>query len=287
MITLDLPIEDYLASKRVSHHKMRTLESCGPRAYWIRHEQHKHTPEDTKAFLAGRAMEDALQRPADFQARYIAKPQGMSFATKEGKAWRTEQQEKGLEVLDGEDARAIEALLSTLESCPMAKVLMGAASAQATIFHDDVRDSWNVPGLQSRPDWLCLDGCAASDWRPYCLDLKTTSKLQQLASGRSILGYGYHRQGGAVRMCLKREGVDLSHFRYLLLGAEKAFPYRWRVFEVPISLLLEGEAWCGAQLDTLSQHYTDGHWPLVTSEIVMADVPRWHEGDSDDDSEAA
>lgn len=283
MISTDLPIEAYLASKRVSHHKLRTLAERGARGYWIKHEQHAYSDDDTKAFLAGRAMEDALQRPAEYAAKYVAKPSGMSFATKEGKSWRSDQEAMGRAIVDGDDARAIEALIGTLECCPIAQTLIADSIPQATIYHDDaVRGRWDIPGIQSRPDWLCLEGSAASEWRPFALDLKTTATLKKLESGRAICGYGYHRQAAMVRLALEYEGVDVSAFRYLLLGAEKAFPYRWRVVEIPQALIDAGERWCVAQLDALAGHYATGEWPLVASEITVADVPAWL-----DESEAA
>lgn len=276
MISLDMPIADYLASRRVSHHKLRTLANRGPRGYYVMHEQHAHSDEDTRAFLTGRAFEDALQRPAEYTARYVLKPEGMSFATKPGKEWRAEQIAKGLAIVESEDARAIESLLGTLESCPIAQALMRAADVQVTIHGDDwgARE-WGVPGLQARPDWLCVEGCAESDWRPYALDLKTTSTLGQLASGRSVMRYGYHRQAAMVRLALEHDGMDLSGFRYLLLGAEKAFPFRWRVIELPAVMIEAGEQWCTEYLSQLGDHYRTGEWPLVPSEITVADVPAW------------
>jgi len=283
MISLDLPIESYLASKRASHHKLRTLAECGARGYYIAHEQKLWSADDTRAYLAGRAMEDALQRPHEYASKYVAKPIGMSFVTKEGKAWRADQEAMGRIIVDGEDARAIEALIGTLDCCPIAQALMSDATPQATVYHEDaVRGRWNIPGIQSRPDWLSLEGSAASEWRPYALDLKTTAKLGQLCSGRSIIKYGYNRQAAMVRLALEYEGVDVSAFRYLLLGAEKAFPHRWRVVEIPQALIDAGERWCVQQLDALAQHYETGEWPLVPNEVVMADVPSWL-----DDSEAA
>jgi hypothetical protein len=283
MISTDLEIDAYLASKRASHHKLRTLATKGARGYYIAHEQRKHSEDDTKAFRTGRAFEDALQRPAEYKARYIAKPEGMSFATKDGKAWRAEQEAASLSIVEGEDARAIEALLGTLESCPTAQRLMADATPQVTIYHEDVvRGRWDIPGIQSRPDWLCLEGSAASAWRPYAYDLKTTKSLADLCSGRAIVKYGYHRQAAMVRMCLDYEGVDVSGFRYLLLGAEKGFPHRWGVIEVPQQLIDVGQRWCEAQLDRLAEHYATGEWPLVSSEVLVADVPAWL-----DESEAA
>lgn len=354
MISLDLTIDSYLASRRLSHHKLRTFAELGPRGYFMAIEQHKWTQADTAHFLSGRAMEDALQRPDEYAARYAQKPDGMNFGSKEGRVWRAivehklpslsaddamlaqalqdawggaeqfaarwatkpddmnfaraegkawkiaqeaagkkiltaadastverlmkllpAQPKEPREVLDGEDATAIAALAQTIDVCPIAQSLIQAAQMQVTVLHDDVSDCWNVPGIQCRPDWLGLDGSAATNWRPYALDLKSTDKLSRISSGRSILKYGYHRQAAMVRMCLEREGVDIDGFKYLLLGAEKTFPYRWQVVEVPLALIDKGQAWCERQLARLSDHYATGDWPLVMSSITVADVPAW------------
>lgn len=275
MIAGLLSIHDYHASKRVSSSRLRTFEQKGARGYYIAHEQREWTPDDTAAFRTGRAAEDALQRPDDYRSKYIAKPDGMSFSTREGKVWRTERQAEGLTILDTDDARAIEALAQTLDECPTARALMQAGAQQPSILHDQVARWPAVPGVQARPDWLCLEGCPASEWRPFVLDMKTTSTLAQLATGRSIIKYSYHRQAAMVRLCLELEGVDTTGLRFLLLGAEKAFPHRWRVIEIPVELVDDGHHWCVRQLEKLNEHYELGEWPLVETEIVTADVPAW------------
>lgn len=298
MITHDLSIEAYHQSKRVSTSKLKTLAGKGARAYYIAHEQSAWTEADTQAYLAGRAIEDALQRPAEFRAKYIARPQGMKFTTTEGKAWRAAQEALGLEILDSQDGRASVALLETLEHCPTSQALMAAAEQQPTIVHEQVERWGALPGLQSRPDWMCADGCAESEWLPFTLDLKTTATLDMLSNWRTITRFGYHKQAAMMRLCLELEGVDVSCWRHLLLGAEKSFPYRWRVFELPLALVLDGYRWCVEQLDVLADHYATGEWPLVASEIVTVDVPPWvgmtaenesDEGEepADDESEAA
>lgn len=293
MISRDLPIADYLGSKRISNHKLKTLAQKGARGFYIAHEQKRWAEDDTQAYLAGRAIEDALQRPAEFRAKYIAKPPTSTkegnFSTKEGKAWRDEQKAKGLVILESSDARASEALIQTLEQCPISQALISASQEQVTLMHEEVPSRIGLPGLQSRPDWLNFDGCGASEWRPYSLDLKTTIALSQLSNWKTIMRFGYHRQAAMTRLCLELEGIDASAFRWLLLGAEKSFPYRWRVIEMPTALVEDGYRWCLRWLDVLEGYYSTGEWPLVESEIVMVNVPSWIEpsDDVEEESEAA
>lgn len=283
----ELPIEQYLASARLSHSPLKAYAEMGAQGFYRRYVQRSWSPDDTKHFLAGRACEDALQRPEQYAAKYIAKPKGMHFGRTEGKAWKAEQEAKGLEIVESADSYAIEGLKETLQSCPVAMGLIEAASMQMTIAHDD--SSWGVPGLQSRPDWMGLRGCAESDFYPYVLDLKTTKSLTDLASGKAVRNNGYHRQAAMVRECLRLEGVDVRHLRYFLLGAEKAFPYRWQVFELTPRLIDEGWSWCETQLEALGRHFASGEWPLVSQDVVTVDVQRWGVVDDgeDDESEAA
>lgn len=282
MITYDIAIEDYHRSKRVSHSKLKTLSSKGPRGYYVAHEQSAWREDDKESYLVGRALEDAIQRPLYFRTHYAAKPAGMTFTTKEGKAWRDAQRSQGLEILDADEVHTVATLVETLEQSVVARALIDGASAQASIIHDRVEAWPHLPGLQARPDWLSLDGCAASDWRPYTLDLKSTLTLPDLSSGRSVVKFGYHSQAASVEQCLRLEGIDCTTIRHFLLGAEKSFPHRWRVVELPPRLVAVGGAWCTRLLNRLNECYATGEFPLVESEIVMADIPSWL-----DESEAA
>lgn len=281
MIVDDIDISDYHRSPRVSAHKLKTLQSKGPRGYYMAHVQGSWREADKDAYVVGRALEDRLQRPTFFDAHYAHKPEGMNFSTKEGKAWKAERLAEKKEILDADDVATIATLVETLDQSPKAQALIAAAQAQLSIVHKET--PWaSLPGLQARPDWLCLKGCAESEWRPFSLDLKSTLTLPELSSGRSILKYGYHRQAACVELCLQLEGVDVSGFRHLLLAAEKAFPHRWRVVELPPRLVAYGMRWVVERLAELEGYYERGEWPLVESEFVTADVPSWL-----DESEAA
>lgn len=352
MITDAIGIDAYHRAKHVSHSKLKTLASKGPRGYFMAHVQGSWREDDKDSYLVGRALEDAVQRPRYFAEHYVqkpagmnfgskegkvwravttgtaneldqecaalarilrdawlgpdyyanhyaAKPEGMSFANKEGKAWKAEQGAKTIlssdeadsiarliellpgqpqvhrEVLDADDMLTVQTLVETLDQCPIAKGLIAAAEPQLSIMHDRIEAYPELPGMQARPDWLCLNGCAESGWRPFTLDLKSTLTLPELSSGRSILKYGYHSQAANVETLLKLDGVDVADMRHFLLGAEKTFPHRWRVIELPRRLVSVGDAWCKRQLSELNGYYARGEWPLVPCELVEADVPRW------------
>jgi hypothetical protein len=67
----------------------------------------------------------------------------------------------------------------------------------------------------------------------------------------------------------------VSALRYFLLGAEKAFPYRWQAFEMPAAFINNGQAWCEEQLSRLGEHYATGEWPLVVDQLVEVSIPTW------------
>jgi hypothetical protein len=265
----------YHASARASNSKLQVLEEKGARGYKLECVDRVWTREDTAAFQTGRVVEDGVQRP-ESMARYVVRPEGMKFNTSEGKAWKREQEDKGLEVVEpGAVATTLE-LLKTLPEYPFALSLMQAATKQVTVAHDVLTQWPALPGLQCRPDWLCLEGAGASEWLPYSLDLKTTSDFDSLCTGKGLVNWGYHRQAAIARLCLALDGfADWKACKFYLLVAEKAFPYRWRVVEIPEELLERGERWAMRQLERLNGHYARDEWPLVESEFVVADVPRW------------
>jgi hypothetical protein len=275
VILRDLEIHAYHESSRISNSKLHTLEDKGPRGFKLAHIDRAWSREDTEAFQAGRITEDLIQRPWTLE-RYVVRPEGMDFRKPEGKAWKKEQLAAGREVVEAGAITTAKACIATLPEHPYCQALVADAEMQLTVAHDKLAQWPHVPGLQCRPDWLCIEGAAASEWRPYSLDLKTTGDFDSLCFGKGLTNFGYHRQAALARLCLALEGVaGWREFKFFLLVAEKAFPQRWCVVEIPDELLDRGERWAMRQLTRLDAFYARNEWPLVESEHVVAPVPKW------------
>lgn len=271
MIEHDLDIDAYHAREHISHSKLRTFAAQGARAFHMFHVTRScRPPVDTDALRFGRLFEDLIQKGSIDLSGYAAKPAGMNLGSVDGRAWKKEQMAAGREIIDSADLDAMEHMAVSVRESEIALELIRASREQVTLTcHYE-----GTISLQARPDWLCVDGSPLLGFRPLSLDLKTTSSLNKLASGRGVLDLGYHCQAAMVRHIMRENGMaDSSH---LLLACEKAAPFRVQTIEIPEEWLDAGWAWCEAQLVKLHRCYQKNEWPRVEAEITsLPRLPAW------------
>lgn len=279
----DMPMDEYLASPLVSTHKLKDFADRGARYFAMRHVSRTTTPpEDTDALIFGAVFEDIVQGRGFDRDAYAVKPDGMTFQTKEGKAWRKLQQDAGKRIVSADDLLVMQEMRSSLEENDAASELVKCCKRQVTL-----RGAYTgVPGLISRPDWLSSNGSAITGFTPYSVDLKTTSSLTRISTGKDVLSFKYHAQASIVRR-LMRESLKTDTLHYLL-AVEKCSPYRCQVVEIPEEWLDAGWQWCERHLQKLARHYEQNEWPRVDSEIVTLPAPpSWVADAGDEEEEAA
>lgn len=283
-ISYDIKIDAYHRSPHISSSKLRDFSSRGPRFFHAKHVSRTSADEpDSDAFAFGRVLEDLVQGRGLDRNAYAVKPDGMSFANKEGKAWRAAQQADGKAIIVADDMQRMESMREALADNETALEMIRVCKAQPTIRCDFPP----TPGLQARPDWLSLEGCLSSGYAPLVLDLKSTRSLAKIATGRGVIEYGYHVQAAIVRKLLESSGV--LDARFFLLACEKALPFRCQVVEVTSEWLDAGWRWCERQLGKLAGHFERNEWPRVERELVaLPPPPPWIDSDvSSEDEESA
>ncbi len=260
-ILRDIPIDEYHASRFVSASKQRTFTQRGPRGYWLEYiYDGGRRSEPTDAMKVGQCFEDAVcGKPT-----HVLVPEGMKLTTKEGRAWKAEQTAT---VIGSQFRGLFERGVEHVRENRTARALIEASEEQVT-----VRRDWRgIPGLQARPDWLCLGGCDASDWAPCAPDLKTTVSLNGF--GRSVLDYAYHVQAATVATCLRDD--DVTDVRHPLIVVEKASPYRCQVMWLDTEYVAIGARRMAETLARMAEHYESGEWPAVTEDETTLEAPAW------------
>lgn len=179
---LDLPFTEYLKLPGWGSGSLRAMRRGPPaRVKWER----EHASSDTPATLLGRLVHCMLLQPELIEAEYVAKPEGMTFASKDGKAWRDAQTAT---IVSHEDYQTALAIADAVRSKPLARKSLDAA---------DYRESsllWTCPvsgeQCKGRPDWV--EG-------RYIYDLKVSR----------------HAEGGALTLRAYIEGWmhQLAHYR--------------------------------------------------------------------------
>ena len=143
----------------------RAAERGGWYAIWSRNNPRKTAAMDVGTRIHAAMLEHETIDPS----RYVPRPDGMSFATKEGKAWKAEQEAAGLTVVDANEF----AFYSSA-----AGVLTDWQNLLATVpgvwtFEQPV--TWTDPDTgtpcRCKPDAVCFDGITITLW-----SVKTTAK---------------------------------------------------------------------------------------------------------------
>jgi len=133
--------------------------------------------EETDAMRVGTLAHAMILEGKDLRDLYAIKPAGMSFATKDGKAWRDEQT---LPILREEDANSIPRMAQAIVGNDYAAaVLKGCTMREmpifATVMGVECKALLDVAGIKVGGQWLITDlkTCQDSDPRSFAKTVAT------------------------------------------------------------------------------------------------------------------
>lgn len=105
--------------------------------------------EPTKAMVLGSALHAAILEPRAFNDRYVNRPEGLSFATKEGKLWRDANKDKAILTFD--EYQICRGIYKSVFNDDVTKVIFSNGEAEQSFFWED-KESKVI--CKCRPDWL-------------------------------------------------------------------------------------------------------------------------------------
>lgn len=209
-----LPFAEYRALDAWGSGSLKAMRRGPPaRVLWEREEGGFDTP----ATILGSAVHCALLTPELYAAQYATKPDGMSFASKEGKAWRDDPCRAGRILLSHDVGQTVEAIVdSLLAKSEVAKSLEESSAREVSLLWD-----CSITGerCKARPDWTS---------GRYIYDLKVSRHASggYLALRAFTEGWMHqlaHYRTGAAELGLKIRGGRLvvvepsaPHFVYTL-----------------------------------------------------------------------
>jgi hypothetical protein len=143
-----LPFADYLALDAWGSGSLKAMRRGPPaRVVWERDRE----SFDTDATVLGSAVHCALLTPELFAAGYEVKPEGLSFASREGKAWRDDPARAGRTLLSHGAGETVKAILEALQCKREVKAALDKSTSRETSLVWDC----SVTGerCKARPDW--------------------------------------------------------------------------------------------------------------------------------------
>jgi len=222
-----LPISEYHGAggcpRWWSKTSLMNYKKYGPKWMGLYLQGQIHTERPDGA-LQGQAIDCYLTEGAEaFAKQWAIKPDGLSLATKEGKAWKLDND--GKEILSHRDNLILCDAVDAVRSCCM-WTQIEKSLAQHTIRRD--QPALGI-GLQARPDWI-------DTTNGIIFDLKKTRDLDQF--GKQAINLGYHLQAALAGFCISGDGIATEHS--YLVAVEWSRGARCRVLEIPHEYLIAG-----------------------------------------------
>lgn len=231
---------------------------------------------ETDATVLGSAVHCAFLTPELFDTNYAVKPEGMSFATKDGKAWRDDPERFGRTLISHEVGDTVTAIVCALyQKEAVRKSITETSMANAKAIVDGVSPvagaielsllwecSTTHENCKGRPDWM--DG-------EFIYDLK----VSRHASGNS-LAYRTYAEGWMHQLAHYRTGaieLGLPVHGGRLVVVEPTAPHFVYTLEVKSESLNMLEAENISTLAAMRECRLSGIWPGTPDDWKKVEIP--------------
>ena len=244
------------------------LVARSPLHYWARYVDPKRVePEPTAAMLLGTAVHTHILELPEWDARYIAAPEGIDRRYKAGKdAWAAfEAESTGRTVISRADAELVMAMGRAVHGHPAAAYLLGLpGKAETTWMWTD-----EATGLECkcRPDWLVDDGS-------MIVDLKTTEDASPAGFAKSIANFRYHVQASWYLDGLER-ATGRRPEQFIFICVEKKAPHAVAVYAADAEMVAAGQVTAARDMLLLAECRDADYWPAYSDQIETISLPPW------------
>jgi exodeoxyribonuclease VIII len=255
--------QEYFAHPGVSKSSLDDFARC-PAYYHAAHIARTVKRETTPAMQFGSLLHGLV---LEGRADYHTKPDGMTFASKDGKAWKEAHQDKP--ILSADTAAELQAMASAILRHPHAAPLFGKGQAELAMFGTHKETGLAIKG---RADWVGL----ADFGKHRLVDIKTTADASNAAFSRSIATYRYHVQAAMYCELAKQNGYQVDDFYFIAIEKGDVPLINVRVLsQAAIEL---GKITLDAQLRDLKACSESDFWPDYSGADNgpgVIDLPPW------------
>lgn len=211
-----------------------------------------------------------LEGEAEFQSRYILKPEDISFATKEGKEWKAMQ--AGKTILSNSDKeRAWDSVHGMAESL-----------FKLEWFNPDLPDyrKFNELSIYWEADNIpCkgrLDRLVDMGDQLLVLDLKTTDSVDPHTFQKKVTG----GMNYLFQAAWYAEAASLAYdkpAKFIFIAVERAEPWTVALFEVSDEMMAEGQRQIKRARQLLANSLETKEWPKPDVRYNVLGLPNWYQ----------
>lgn len=267
-IRYGMPFAEYLAVPAMSNSGLKLHRKSA--AHWMAGRDPDETPRDS--LRRGSLLHTLVLEPEHFGARYIVKPDGMSFATKDGKAFR-DAVPAGVEIVSADECRAAQRQAANLRAVREVGALLGAGLSEVSFFWID--EATGIP-CKGRADWVF-----SSESGAILLDLKTCEDASPEGFARACARYGYHMQAAwysdgwrqaTAQGSLQQEQTVLG---FVFGAVESGWPHVASAYMLDDESIEKGRAECRRLLAQHAECLRTDTWPGYVSTVTPITLPAW------------
>lgn len=256
-IQFNLSARDYRKVEGVSKSSLDIFAEC-PAKY--RAVQLGLIPnEQTAAMQFGTLLHSLV---LDGRADFYTKPDGMTFASKDGKQWRDEHNDKP--IISQSEANELHAISAAVIKHQHAAKILAGGQAEVSMFGTDKETGLTIKG---RADLLT---------QSHIADIKTIRSATNRSCSRAIAEFNYHWQAAMYLEIARQNGIETEAF-YFVFIEKGAFPLI-NVRRLSYEAIELGQIEYRKQLRDLKTAMDSGVWldysgdGLTPGEI---DLPTW------------
>lgn len=261
-IRYGMSFADYLAVPAMSCSGLKKLRKSP--AHWFAGDD--PSAERRDSLRRGSLLHTKVLEPHTLADRYRVKPESLSFATKDGKAWR-DATPAGVEIISADEDAASSRQAAALRRVPEIGGLLGSAGlAEVSFFWMDEATGVLCKG---RADWvLCREAGA------ILLDLKTCEDASPEGFGKACARYGYHMQ--AAWYSDGWRAATGQHVLGFVFGAvESGWPHIASAYMLDDESTERGRAECRRLLTQYADCLSRDQWPGYVETITPISLPAW------------
>lgn len=256
-IYADIDDDAYHSGSGISKSGLWTIHTKSPAHY-------RFAPsKDSTAFAIGKAAHIAILEPETFEARVMKGP-----PDRRGNNWKDAVAE----------ATNTNRLLLTSGDYDTGLLMRDAVHADARINAIITGSAAQVEhsGFWTDPETGVLCKCRPDLYRPdlgIMLDLKSTTDAHPDAFARSVINYGYHTQEAWYSDGYR--ALDQQIDGFVFLAVEKTDPFIAGLYELPPSIVAEGQAIARKAVTKYAECAAADRWPGYSDGITELSFKRW------------
>lgn len=256
-IVKNMPPGIYHADEAVSNSDLRLLANAPAD---LRAKRDGLIRPSTDALEFGELFHMATLEPERFNMEVIVKPEGMSFATKEGKAWRAEQTRR---IISFGDYQQISGMAMAAKCHPVAgPFLRTNGRYELSLFAD--HEELGIP-LRARFDKLTDDN--------VIIDLKSTVCARPWKFIRQAALLRYHCQVSFYLRVAAMCGIENATF--VFIAVEKTPPYKVLCCDLDAQSVEKGSKEVRRLLELYKKCSDENKWPGYSEIMERLTLPDW------------